>query len=83
VRARIALLREKTRDATKAKEFDFKKRLEEVKAKEDALRAERKEKKRVAKEAKRLEAVKDLEVEENDEMAKMMGFAGFSGSKKG
>lgn len=83
VRARIAFLREKTKTASDAKLFDFDKRLAEVKAKEDALREEKKLAKKAVKEAARVELVKDAVVQaEQDEMAKMMGFAGFGSSKK-
>ena len=83
VRARIAFLREKTKEASDAKTFDFDKRLAEVKAKEDALREEKKLAKKIAKEAARMEVVKDAVAQaEEDEMAKMMGFAGFGSSKK-
>ncbi|KIJ49469.1 hypothetical protein M422DRAFT_27834 [Sphaerobolus stellatus SS14] len=83
VRARIALLREKTKEASEAKTFDFDKRLAEVRAKEQALRDEKKRTKQAAKEAARMEVVKDAVTQaEEDEMAKMMGFAGFGSSKK-
>ncbi|KAF8585960.1 hypothetical protein K439DRAFT_1010131 [Ramaria rubella] len=83
VRARIALLREKTKAASDAKTFDFDKRLAEVKAKEDALREEKKLAKKAAKEAARVELVKDAVAQaEEEQMAKTMGFAGFGSSKK-
>lgn len=83
VRARIAFLRERTKEASDAKSFDFDKRLAEVKAKEDALRQEKKLAKKAAKEASRVELVKDAVAQaEEDEMAKAMGFAGFGSSKK-
>ncbi|KAJ7594318.1 hypothetical protein C8J56DRAFT_820875 [Mycena floridula] len=81
VRARIALLREKTKDAVTAKTYDFDQRLAEVKAKETALREEKKAKKKLVKEQARLELVHET-VEGDDEMAKMMGFGGFGSSKK-
>jgi len=83
VRARIAFLRDQTKEASDAKTFDFDKRLAEVKAKEDALREEKKKAKKAAKEATRVELVKDAvaQAEEDDMMAKM-GFAGFGSSKK-
>ncbi|KAK7472708.1 U4/U6.U5 snRNP associated protein [Stygiomarasmius scandens] len=80
VRARIALLREKTREASAAKAFDFDKRLAEVKAKEAALRDEKKAKKKAEKEKALAEELANDP--ENDEMAKMMGFGGFGTSKK-
>lgn len=83
VRARIAMLREKTKEASAAKTFDFEKRLAEIKAKEDALRAEKKAEKKAAKEKARIELVKDaVSQTEDDEMAQMMGFGGFGSSKK-
>jgi len=83
VRARIAYLREKTKDASNAKSFDFDQRLAEVKAKEAALREEKKAQKRVQKEKARVELVKDVAAgQEEDEMAKLMGFGGFGSSKK-
>lgn len=80
VRARIALLRETTKDAVTAKTYDFDKRLAEVKAKEAAIREERKKQKKLQKEQARLELVQ--ETTQDDEMAKMMGFGGFGSSKK-
>lgn len=80
VRARIALLREKTKEASSAKAFDFDQRLAEVKAKESALREEKKAQKKAEKEKIRSELVQGLE--HDDEMAKLMGFGGFGSSKK-
>lgn len=83
VRARIALLREKTKEASSAKDFDFSKRLAEVKAKEDAARAEKKAAKKAEKEKARMEIVKDtVAQQQEDGMAKMMGFGAFGSSKK-
>jgi len=79
VQARIAFLREKTKEASSAKEFDFDQRLAEVKEKETALREERKAAKKADKEKARLELIKDTA---DDEMAKLMGFGGFASSKK-
>jgi len=81
VRARIALLREKTKDVTTAKAYDFDQRLAEVRAKEQAIRDEKKAAKKAEKEKIRLELIKDAGGED-DEMAKMMGFGGFGSSKK-
>jgi U4/U6.U5 tri-snRNP component SNU23 len=81
VRARIAFLREKTKEAANAKAYDFDQRLKEVKAKEDAIRAEQKEKKKAAKEARRVETAATITTEDND-MAAMMGFGGFGSTKK-
>jgi len=82
VRARIAFLREKTKDASQAKSFDFDQRLAEVKAKEAAVRAEKKAKKKAEKEKARVELVQDSAMDQDDDMAKMMGFGGFGSSKK-
>jgi U4/U6.U5 tri-snRNP component SNU23 len=82
VRARIAFLREKTKEASAAKTFDFEKRLAEVRAKEAAIRAEKKAAIKARKEAARVELAKDVDMAEADSMAAMMGFAGFGSSKK-
>lgn len=83
VRARIAYLRETTKAASDAKVFDFDKRLAEVRAKEDAVREEKKLAKKAIKEASRMELVKDAAAQaEQDVMANMMGFSGFGSSKK-
>lgn len=80
VRARIAFLREKTREAANAKAFDFDQRLKEIREKEEATRTEAKEKKKAEKEARRVDTV--MATEEDDTMANMMGFAGFGSSKR-
>ncbi|KAG6918536.1 hypothetical protein DXG01_013626 [Tephrocybe rancida] len=82
VQARIAFLREKTKAATTAKAYDFDQRLAEVKAKEVALRDEKKAVKKAEKEKARLELIKDTAMAQDDDMAKMMGFGGFGSSKK-
>jgi len=82
VRARIAYLREKTRDASSAKSFDFDQRLAEVKAKEAAIRADKKAKKKAEKEKARVELVQDTGMDQDDDMTKMMGFGGFGSTKK-
>jgi U4/U6.U5 tri-snRNP component SNU23 len=82
VQARIAFLREKTKEASSAKEFDFDQRLAEVKAKEVALRNVRKAQKSAKKEKARLELIKDTAIDQDDDMAKLMGFGGFGTSKK-
>lgn len=74
----LANLREKTRAASAAKAFDFEQRLAEIRAKEKALREEKKAVQKAAKEQARLEMVQD----DNGEMAQLMGFAGFGSSKK-
>ena len=83
VRARIAYLREKTKEASTAKTFDFEKRLAEVREKEAALREEKKAQKKAEKERQRVEAIKDVTTtQEGSDMMHMMGFAGFGTSKK-
>jgi U4/U6.U5 tri-snRNP component SNU23 len=82
VQARIAYLREKTKESSKAKTFDFDQRLAEVKAKEDALREEKKALKKAEKEKARVALVKDTARHEDDDMTKVMGFGGFGTSKK-
>lgn len=76
------MLRERTKEASNAKAFDFDKRLAEIKSRELALRQEKKEQKKAEKEKARLELMKDLTSNADDEMAKMMGFGGFGSSKK-
>ncbi|CAL1707672.1 unnamed protein product [Somion occarium] len=82
VRERIAYLREKTKEASSAKTFDFEQRLAEVKAKEAALRAEKKAQKKAEREKYRVELVKDVTMVHDDTMITMMGFTGFGTSKK-
>ena len=87
VRARIAYLREKTREASSAKEFDFEKRLAEVREREEELRAEKKAAKKELRERARVELAKgtaaapETQQADNDMMS-MMGFAGFGTTKK-
>ena len=50
VRARIAYLREKTKEASNAKSYDFEKRLAEVREREAALREEKKAAKKALRE---------------------------------
>lgn len=75
------MLREKTKEAVSAKEFDFEKRLAEVREKETAIREEKKAQKRAQKEQARMQVVQET-TQEEDEMAKMMGFGGFGSTKK-
>lgn len=82
VQARIAFLREKTKAATTAKAYDFDQRLAELKAKEVALREQKKAAKKAEKEKARLELIKDTAMDQDDDMAKMMGFGGFGSTKK-
>ena len=88
VRARIAYLREKTKEESNAKSFDFEKRLAEVREREAALREEKKAAKKALRERARVQlaqetatAAPDGPKGDNDMMA-MMGFAGFGSSKK-
>ncbi|KJA20688.1 hypothetical protein HYPSUDRAFT_111984, partial [Hypholoma sublateritium FD-334 SS-4] len=81
VQARIAFLREKTKEAASAKAFDFDQRLAEVKQKEQALREEKKAQKKAEKEKARLAMLVDSEPGDAD-MAAMMGFGGFGSTKK-
>jgi len=80
VQARIAFLREKTKEAASAKEFDFDKRLAEVRDKERALREQKKAEKKAEKEKARLAMISDSNVD--SDMAAMMGFGGFGSTKK-
>ncbi|KAF8838808.1 hypothetical protein BDN67DRAFT_933162 [Paxillus ammoniavirescens] len=83
VRARIAYLREKTKEASTAKSFDFNKRLAEVKAKEAALRDEKKAQKQAQKEQARIAALaKQNTMDGDEEMTALMGFGGFGSTKK-
>ena len=83
VRARIAYLREKTKEASNAKSFDFEQRLAEIKQKEASLRAEKKAQKKAQKEKVLVELAKDAAMDQDDSsMMQMMGFSGFGTSKK-
>ncbi|QRV76569.1 Zinc-finger double-stranded RNA-binding domain-containing protein [Ceratobasidium sp. AG-Ba] len=79
VRARIALLREKTKEVSAARTFDFEKRLQDIK---DAEIAAREEKKRRKQEKNKPVETEEVKTEEDDTMASMMGFGGFGSSKK-
>ena len=77
------MLREKTKDASNAKSYDFEQRLAEIKAKETDLRTEKKRQKQAEKEKARAELAKDFAApQDGDDMMKMMGFSGFGSSKK-
>ncbi|PFH53846.1 hypothetical protein AMATHDRAFT_137056 [Amanita thiersii Skay4041] len=78
VRARIAFLREKTKAASAAKAYDFDQRLAEVRAKEKALRDQKRAEKKAEKEKARLEIIQN----EDDDMTNLMGFGGFGTTKK-
>ena len=80
VQARIAYLREKTKEAASAKAYDFDKRLEEVRQKEREQREQRKAEKKAEKEKSRAAMIQ--ESNEDAEMAMIMGFGGFGTSKK-
>lgn len=73
------MLREKTKEASKAKAFDFDARLEEVRRKEEEAREAKRAEKKAARDARLIDAIKDPEV---DAMAQMMGFGGFGTTKK-
>ena len=81
VQARIAYLREKTKEAATAKAYDFDQRLAEVREKEQALREQRKAEKKAAKDKARLALINDSE-NVDSEMTALMGFDGFGSSKK-
>jgi U4/U6.U5 tri-snRNP component SNU23 len=81
VQARIAYLREKTKEAASAKAFDFDQRLAEVREKEQALREQRKAEKKAAKDKARLTLINDSE-NADSELTTLMGFGGFGSSKK-
>ena len=83
MRARIAFLREKTKEASSAKSFDFEKRLAEIREREAAARAAKKAEKKAKREQARVELAKDTAMQQDDnDMMAMMGFSGFGSSKK-
>lgn len=75
------MLREKTKEASKAKAFDFDARLEEVRRKEEEAREVKRAEKKAARDARLLEAVQ-VQDPETDAMTQMMGFGGFGTTKK-
>ncbi|KDR75177.1 hypothetical protein GALMADRAFT_533030 [Galerina marginata CBS 339.88] len=81
VQARIAFLREKTKEAASAKAFDFDQRLAEVREKEHALREQKKAEKKAEKEKARLAMINATD-NGDSEMAALMGFGGFGSTKK-
>jgi len=81
VQARIAYLREKTKESASAKDYDFDQRLAEVKKKEQDLREQRKAEKKAAKDKARLALINGSE-DADSEMTALMGFGGFGSSKK-
>ena len=77
------MLREKTKEASNAKTYDFEQRLAEIKAKEADLRTEKRKQKQAEKDKARAELAKDFAApQDGDDMMKMMGFSGFGSSKK-
>lgn len=88
VRARIAYLREKTKEESNAKSFDFERRLAEVLEREAALREEKKPTKKALRERARVQLAQEVATAGPDgpkgdnAMTAMMGFAGFGSSKK-
>lgn len=96
VRARIAQLREQSKNKVDAQNFDFNKRLAEVRgaeqAKRDARRDERRRKRAEARAAEELGRVGvekgasaqqvQQATEEMKGIEEMMGFAGFGGKRK-
>lgn len=83
VRARIAYLREKTKEASSAKTFDFEQRLAEVRDREATMRMEKKAAKKAERERARIELAQEVApVQDENDMMQMMGFSGFGTSKK-
>ena len=76
------MLREKTKEASNAKSYDFEQRLTEIKTKEAEKRAEKKKQKQAEKDKIRAELAKDSAAPQEEDMMEMMGFSGFSSSKK-
>ncbi|KZO93094.1 hypothetical protein CALVIDRAFT_486322 [Calocera viscosa TUFC12733] len=81
VRARIAMLREKTKEAAAAKTYDFEQRLQQIRDKEVEERQAKRRKIKEEKEA--LRAVKQEEAMDADpDMMNLMGFGGFGSTKR-
>lgn len=76
------MLREKTKEASNAKSYDFEQRLTEIKTKEAEKRAEKKKQKQAEKDKVRAELAQDFAVPQEEDMTEMMGFSGFGSSKK-
>lgn len=76
------MLREKTKEASAAKSFDFDKRLAEVKTQESARREEKKALKQAQKEQARIRLAQDSTAQADVEMSAVMGFGGFGSTKK-
>ncbi|KAL6030695.1 hypothetical protein STEG23_037421 [Scotinomys teguina] len=62
----------------KQKDYDFEKRMKELREEEEKAKAYKKEKQK----EKKRRAEEDLTFEEDDEMAAVMGFSGFGSAKK-
>lgn len=76
-------MREKTKEASSAKSFDFEQRLAEIREREAAAREEKKAEKKAKREQARVELAKDTAMAQgDDDMMAAMGFAGFGSSKK-
>ena len=71
------MLREKTKESSNAKSFDFEQRLAQIKAKDAAVRKQRKDL-RKARKSEQADEVSD----EISDLAHTMGFRGFSSSKR-
>lgn len=95
VREKIRLLREQSQAKVDAKNYDFEKRIAEVRGLEEEKRRKRREDRRRKKEQRKREweleqrgidpkKVKDgdVDMEETTSMEAMMGFGGFGSSKK-
>jgi 1,6-anhydro-N-acetylmuramate kinase len=83
VRARIAFLREKTKQASASKAYDFDQRLREIREKEASARATKKAERLAAKEKTRIELAKSTPMNvDSENVMSAMGFAGFGTSKK-
>jgi U4/U6.U5 tri-snRNP component SNU23 len=80
VQARIAHLREKTKEAASAKAYNFDKRLEEIRQNERQQREQKKAEKKAEREKIRTTVIQ--EIHEETEMTIIMGFGGFGTSKK-
>ncbi|KZT54227.1 hypothetical protein CALCODRAFT_519550 [Calocera cornea HHB12733] len=81
VRARIAMLREKTKEAANAKAYDFEQRLQQIRDKE--LEERQAKRRKIKEEKEALRAVKQEPAADVDpDMMNMMGFAGFGTSKR-
>lgn len=78
MRLKIAQLREQSKVSAEAKQYDFDRRIKEIRASEEEEKQARKEKKRLAKLQKQAPLQEELTVEE-EQMKAMMGFSGFGG----